>query len=156
MTKARREASSRPLELLTGGLDLVKNTVTFAGYAWILFGTRPWSALLLVAATIPATLVEVKHSKEGFKLRSYRSPESRKLLYFEHVLSTDVHSKEVKTFGLGSFFLERYRSLAEAFYVEDRALLRKRTVTILPLTLLSTLVTYALYAAIVAAAGAKL
>jgi len=52
MTRARREASSRPLDLLTGGISLVKNSITFAGYAWILMSTRPWAVALLVASEV--------------------------------------------------------------------------------------------------------
>jgi ATP-binding cassette subfamily B protein len=145
MTKARREASSRPLELLSGGLDLLRNGVTFAGYGWILFGTRPWVALLVVLSTIPSTVFELRHSKEGFKLRSHRSAESRKLNYYEYVLSNDEHAKEVKVFGLGDFFLERYRELGESFFRDDATLLKKRLGTLLPLSLLPTVATYALY-----------
>ncbi len=45
----------------------------------------------------------------AFRLRNWRSPESRRLLYLEYVLANDEHAKEVKLFGLGPMLLDRYR-----------------------------------------------
>ncbi len=75
---------------------------------------------------MPATLAEMRFAQQAFRLRNWRSPESRRLLYLEYVLANDEHAKEVKLFGLGPMLLDRYRTLGETFYREDRQLSLRR------------------------------
>ena len=155
MTRARREASSRPLALVSDAFSLVQNTLTLGGYLALLVGYGAWVAALLLLSTVPATLAEVKYSKEQFKLRNWRSPESRKLLYLEHALASDEHAKEVRLFDLAELFLARYKTLAEAFYAEDARLAVKKSSATTGLSLLATLALYGTYAtvALLAARG---
>ena len=155
MTRARREASSRPLALVSDAFSLVQNTLTLGGYLALLVGYGAWVAALLLLSTVPATLAEVKYSKEQFKLRNWRSPESRKLLYLEHALASDEHAKEVRLFDLAELFLARYKTLAEAFYAEDARLAVKKSSVTTGLSLLATLALYGTYAtvALLAARG---
>jgi ATP-binding cassette, subfamily B, bacterial len=155
LTRARREASSRPLSLVLEAFGLVQNFLTLAGYAVLLVRFSAWIVLALMVATIPATIAEMKYSKAGFRLRNWRSPEARRLMYLEYVLANDEHAKEVKLFGLGPLFLGRYRELAEKFHAEDSKLAVRRTWVTSALSFLATAVFYGSYAfmALLAAAG---
>ena len=62
------------------------------------------------------------------RLRNWRSPDARRLNYLEYILANDDHAKEVKLFGLGPMLLQRYRTLGETFYEDDRKLATRRTV----------------------------
>lgn len=155
LTRARREASSRPVQLVSEAFQLVQNALTLAGYGALLVRWSGWAVLALVVATVPAALAEARYSKLTFRLRNWRSPESRRLMYLEYVLANDEHAKEVKLFGLGPLFLGRYRALAETFYREDRALAVKRGVVTHALSLLGTLAFYGAYAAMAVGAAAR-
>ena len=156
LTKARREASSRPIALVTEGFGLVQSAVTLAGYAALLSRFSGWAVVGLFAATVPATLAEMRYSKLAFRVRNWRSPESRKLLYLEYVLANDEHAKEVKLFGLGPTLLDRYRRQSEQFYEEDRRLYAQRARWTQLLSLIGTGAFYGAYAsmALLAASGA--
>jgi ATP-binding cassette subfamily B protein len=155
LTRARREASSRPIALVTESFGLVQSIITLGGYAALLLRFSPWAVLALCAATVPATVAEMRYSKLAFKIRNWRSPESRRLLYLEYVLANDEHAKEVKLFGLGPTLLDRYKRLSEEFYEEDRRLYVKRAVWTQLLSLVGTGTFYGAYAAmaIMTAAG---
>ena len=155
LTRARREASSRPIALVTESFGLVQSVITLLGYAVLLMRFSPWTVLALFAATVPATVAEARFSKLVFKIRNWRSPESRRLLYLEYVLANDEHAKEVKLFGLGPLLLERYRKLSEEFYEQDRRLYVRRAKWTQALSLVGTIAFYAAYAAmaLLAAAG---
>jgi ATP-binding cassette, subfamily B, bacterial len=156
LTRARREASSRPIALVTESFGLVQSLITLAGYAALLVRFSAWAVLALFAATIPATVAEMRFSKQAFKVRNWRSPESRRLLYLEYVLANDEHAKEVKLFGLGTILLDRYRKLSEQFYEEDQRLYVRRTKWTHALSLVGTGAFYGSYAAmaLLASAGA--
>jgi ATP-binding cassette subfamily B protein len=145
LVRARREASSRPLALVTDAFGLVQNTLTLAGYLALLVGYGGWVAALLLLSTVPATLAEVRFSKEQFKLRNWRSPESRKLMYLEHALASDEHAKEVRLYDLAELFLERYKTTAETFYREDTRLAVKKSSATTGLSLVATFALYGTY-----------
>jgi ATP-binding cassette subfamily B protein len=155
LTRARREASSRPIALVTESFGLVQSVITLAGYAALLVRFSGWAVLALCAATVPATIAEMRYSKLAFRVRNWRSPESRKLLYLEYVLANDEHAKEVKLFGLGPTLLGLYRKLSEEFYDVDRRLYVQRATWTQALSLIGTLTFYGAYAAmaVLAAAG---
>jgi ATP-binding cassette, subfamily B, bacterial len=151
LTRARREASSRPLSLIQGNFQLLRNVLTLAGYVALLVGFSGWMVLALLAATVPAFIAEAKFSGAAFRLRNWRSPDARRLNYLEYVMANDEHAKEVKLFGLGPLLLGRYRGLAERFYAEDRVLAMRRAAWAYLLSLVSTVVFYGCYALIVVA-----
>jgi ATP-binding cassette subfamily B protein len=146
LTRARREASARPVALVADSFQIVQNVMTLVGYAALLTRFSAWLVLGLLAATVPATLAEMRHSKLAFRLRNWRSPDSRRLLYLEYVLANDEHVKEVKLFGLGPHFLQRYRSLAESFYEQDKRLAVRRAIVTQSLSLIGTAAFYGAYA----------
>ena len=157
LTRARREASSRPISVVTESFQLLQNVLTLAGYIGLLIRFSGWAVLGLVVAAIPATVAEMRFSALAFRLRNWRSPDSRRLLYLEYVLANDDHAKEVKLFGLGPMLLDRYRSLGETFYLEDRKLAIQRAGWGTTLSLLATGAFYACYAVMaVATAAGKL
>ena len=155
LTRARREASSRPIALITESFGLIQSLITLVGYGALLLRFSTWAVLALCIATIPATVAEMRYSKLAFKIRNWRSPESRRLMYLEYVLANDEHAKEVKLFGLGPMLMDRYKTLSEEFYEQDRQLYVKRAAWTQVLSLVGTGTFYAAYAAmaLLAAAG---
>ena len=155
LTRARREASSRPVQLVSDAFQLVQNALTLVGYGALLLRWSGVTVVLLLLATVPAALGEARYSKLTFRLRNWRSPDSRRLMYLEYVLANDEHAKEVKVFGLGPLFLGRYKALAETFYREDCSLAVKRSGVTHALSLLGTGAFYAAYAFMALAAAAR-
>ncbi|HWP08001.1 MAG TPA: ABC transporter ATP-binding protein [Polyangiaceae bacterium] len=153
LSRARREASSRPVSLVTESFSLVQNLLTVAGYAVLLVHFSPWVVLVLMVATLPATFVEMRYSKAAFRLRNWRSPDGRRLLYLEYVLANDEHAKEIKLFGLGPLLLGRYKELAERFHREDSELATRRALVTHAWSMLATLAFYGAYASMAAFAA---
>src|SRR5881394_2027259 len=151
LTRARREASTRPLSLIQSNFQVIRQGLTLAGYAVLLIRFSGWMAVAVLIATVPAFIAEARFSGAAFRLRNWRSPDSRRLTYLEYVLGNDEHAKEVKLFGLAPLLLGRYRRLAETFFADDRRMAVRRTVWGYALSLVSTLVFYGCYALIVAA-----
>jgi ATP-binding cassette, subfamily B, bacterial len=126
LTRARREASSRPLSLVMRTFGLAQNGVSLISFGTVLIHFSPWAVVLLILAGLPAFLAETKFSGDAFRLFLWRSPETRMQLYLETVLAREDHVKEVKLFGLGSLFLQRYRDIFHKLYKEDRDLTVRR------------------------------
>jgi ATP-binding cassette subfamily B protein len=146
LTRARREASTRPLSLVMRSFGLVQNFIALVSYAILLWQFSPWAVLVLVLAGLPSFIAEAKFSGDAFRLFRWRSPETRMQMYLETVLAREDHAKEVKLFGLGPLLLERYRAIFRKLFREDRALTIRRDTWGFLLGLVSTAAFYAAYA----------
>jgi ATP-binding cassette subfamily B protein len=126
LTRARREASSRPLSLVMRTFGLLQNAVSLISFGGLLVRFSPWAVVLLVVAGLPSFLAEARFSGEAFRLFRWRAPESRMQIYLESVLAREDSAKEVKLFELGPRFLDRYRDIFTRLYREDRDLTIRR------------------------------
>lgn len=124
MTRARRGASYRPLGVVLGIFGLGRNVLALISYGILLWQLAPFALLLVAAAAIPLFIAESRFSEDAFRVFRWRAPETREQAYYESVIAREDHAKEVKLFGLGDFFLARYRSIFDRHYAEDE----KRTI----------------------------
>ncbi|MDW7747403.1 ABC transporter ATP-binding protein [Halomonas sp.] len=150
LTRARREASVRPLGLVNKTFGLAQNAISLASFGVLLVQFSPWALLVLVIGALPVFVSEAKFSGDAFRLFRWRSPQTRMQMYLETVLAREDSIKEVKLFGLEPLLLARYRSIFETLYAEDRRLTLRRETWGFLLGLLGTLAFYAAYAWVVA------
>jgi ATP-binding cassette, subfamily B, bacterial len=152
LTRARREASSRPLSLVNRTFGLAQNGVSLLSYGFLLVQFSPWAVAVLVLAGLPSFFAEAKFSGDAFRLFRWRSPETRKQAYLETVIAREDYAKEVKLYDLGPLLLQRYRDIFTTLYREDRKLTLRRDSWGFLLGLLATAALYGAFAWVVVAA----
>ena len=151
LTRARREASSRPLSLVNRTFALLQNGISLVSFAVLLWAFSPWAVLILAVAGLPSFVAEAKFSDDAFRLFRWRSPDTRMQLYLESVLAREDGVKEVKLFQLGPLLLGRYKAIFSKLFAADRSLTLRRDGWGFVLGLLSTLAFYGAYGWIVLA-----
>ena len=157
MTRARREASSRPLSLVRRSFGLAQNGLSLLTFGALLLQFSPWAVLVLAVAAVPAFVAETRFAGEAFRLFRWQSPETRKQMYLEVVLAREDYAKEVKLFGLGDELVRRYRDIFKVLYGDDRDLTLRRGFWGFGLGLLSTAALYGAYAWVaLAAVGSRI
>ncbi len=152
MTRARRDASTRPLGLVMATFAIVQHAVALATYGALLIAFSPLVVALVALAAVPAFLVESRFSGEAFRLFRWRTPETRQQTYLESVIAREDNAKEVMLFGLGRPLLARYEAIFDRVYDDDRRLTIRRGVWGFVLGLLSTAAFYGTYGWIALAA----
>ena len=145
MTKARREASRRPLSLVTKSFGVVQNVLSLISYATILLAFSGWAVAVLAVAALPAFLAETRFASQAYRLFSWRSPEVRMQNYLEVVVAREDHAKEVKLLGIGSLLVDRYDAIFHKLYGEEAGLARRRALWGFVLGLLGTAALYGAY-----------
>jgi ATP-binding cassette subfamily B protein len=126
LVRARREASSRPLSLVTKTFDVIKDFISLLTVGALLFQFSPYAVLILGLAGVPAFVAEARFSGEAFRIYRRRSAERRMQIYLEMVLTREDGVKEVKLLQLGKEFLQRYVDIFRRIYREDRNLVLRR------------------------------
>jgi ATP-binding cassette subfamily B protein len=127
LERARRQTVGR-MSLMSQIFGQAQDVLTIASFAAGLMVYAPWLIALLVLALVPAFLGEAHFNTLSYSLNYRWTPERRQLDYVRQAGASVETAKEVKIFGLNAFLIERYRSLAEAFYLENRELATRRAV----------------------------
>ncbi|WP_326567258.1 ABC transporter ATP-binding protein [Amycolatopsis rhabdoformis] len=155
LRQAAQEAPTRPLSMMTSALGLVRTAITFGSMIALLVSISPLLALVALLAPIPAFISQSKYGSRAFWLTFMMSPIKRRMDYLSSLVTTDTYAKETKLFGLGPYFVERFRALGVVSYDRQRRLTVRRNVSSTSWGLLSTLAgsAIALYIALEAVGG---
>ena len=144
LERARRQTMGRS-SLMTQLLGQAQDVVTIITFAAGLIAYAPWLILLLGIALIPAFLGEAHFNAASYSLNYTRTPERRELDYVRQTGAGVETAKEVKIFGLNAFLIERYRTLADNFYLANKSLAIRRAFWGSLLTAVGTLGYYVAY-----------
>ncbi|MFD9889494.1 ABC transporter ATP-binding protein [Amycolatopsis sp. NPDC059027] len=155
LRQAAQEAPTRPLTMMTSALGLVRTTITFASMIALLIAISPLLALVALIAPIPAFISQSKYGSRAFWMSFMLSPIRRRMDYLSSLVTTDTYAKETKLFGLGPYFVDRFRKLGQVNYERQRKLTVNRNVSSTSWGLLSTFAgsAIALYIALEAVGG---
>ena len=144
LERARRQTVGR-IALLTLLLSMSQDALTLLTLAGALIAYSPWLLLLLAIAVIPSFLGETHFASLGYSLLFRWTPERRQLDYLRYVGASDKTAKEVQMFGLAPWITERYATLSQRFYEENRDLSIRRGMVSALLSILGTIGYYGAY-----------
>ena len=125
LERARRQTTGRTV-LMSQVLAQFQDFITIFSLGVGLIAFNPWLILILVIAIIPSFIGETKFNQASYSLTRSWTPERRELDYLRFIGASDHTVKEIKTFGLGNFIAERFRYLAEKYFLANRSLAIKR------------------------------
>jgi len=145
LDRARRQSMGR-MNLMSQLFGQLQDAITVASFAVGLLVFAPWLIALLAVALVPAFIGESHFNAVGYSLNFQWTPERRQLDYLRQVGASVETAKEVKIFNLHRFLVERYRALAERYYIAYRNLARRRALWGTLLAALGTLGYYVAYA----------
>lgn len=125
LERARRQTLSRSVlmsQVLAQGQDVVTLVLLAGG----LVAFQPWLLGLLLLAVVPAFLGESHFNERSYSLSHSWTPERRELDYLRQTGASDETAKEVKIFGLSDFLINRFSTLSDQFYTQNKAMALRR------------------------------
>lgn len=147
LERARRQTTSR-IGLLAQLLAIGQDGLTLISLGAALVVYYPWLLLLLAVAVLPSFFGETHFASLEYSMQFRWTPQRRQLDYLRYVAASDRTAKEVQSFGLSPWLIDRFRKLSWKFYDENKALsIRKARVSTL-LSLVGSLGYYSAYAII--------
>ena len=155
LRRAQNDSVSRPVMMISTAFGLLQTLLTFITMIALLLVVSPLLAAIALLSPIPAFIADTRYGWRGYNIARWGSRLMRRMNYMVTLVTTDSFAKEVKLFGLGGYFIERYRLIAQAFYgAQERQVTRRYSIGFLwgILSTLATSVTY-LYVAVQAIAG---
>lgn len=152
MERARRQTVGR-IGLVGQILSMGQNAITLVSLSAAIVSYNPLLLLLLAVAVIPSFLGETHFASLEYSLLYRWTPERRQLDYLRYVGASDETAKEVQIFGIGPWLIERYRTLADTFYDQNKRLSIRKAMVASLLSLFSTIGYYGAYVLILVRAA---
>lgn len=145
LDRARRQVSGRS-SLMSQLMGQAQDIVTIISFAIGLLVYAPWLIVLLLVALVPAFVGEMHFNAKSYAVNFRATPERRELDYVRQIGASAASAKEIKSFGLNDFLVERYRTLAWSIYLANRRIALGRAGWGGLFTTIGTLGYYAAYA----------
>lgn len=142
LKNANRQADVSALNVVNATLSFIQQFIILLSLFVLLIRFSSALAVVVFLSAIPSFLSQSHFSDQIFRIVSKRAPRSRMLNYLEQILTGDTTVKEIKLFGLGKPLLNRYQSIFDEFYKEDRTIVKKRAIAGIGWGLLSSVVYY--------------
>ncbi len=144
LERARQQTAGRTV-LLSQILSQVQDMITMVFLLIGLIAFNAWLILLLLIAIVPAFLGESYFNDKTYALTRGQTPERRELDYMRFLGASDETAKEVKLFNLSGFLIDRFKTLSDQFYDDNKKLSIKRASWGTFFALLGSLGYYAAY-----------
>jgi ATP-binding cassette subfamily B protein len=126
LRRAQQGASSRPLFMVSGVFGLIQTAIAFASMIALLIALSPLLAIVALVAPIPAFIADTRYGWRGYSFARWASPIRRRMDYLTTLVTTDTYAKEVKLFGLGPYFIDRFRQLSGIYQDRQRGIVVTR------------------------------
>ncbi|MBV9123771.1 MAG: ATP-binding cassette domain-containing protein, partial [Planctomycetes bacterium] len=126
LQQAQREATTRPVQMVSGVFGLVRTALTFLTMIALLVGVSPLLALVALLAPVPSFISDARYGWRGYAIARWNSPIRRRMAYYLTLLTTDTFAKEIKLMTLSKYFITRFRELAQGYYDDQRGLVTRR------------------------------
>jgi ATP-binding cassette subfamily B protein len=149
LERARRHTSGR-IQMLGQLLAMGQDTLTLVTLAGALIAFNAWLMVLLVVATLPAFLGETYFAALRYSMLWGWTPQRRQLDYARYMGASSETAKEVQIFGLSPWLIDRFRTLSDKFFRENRTLTVRASGANAALNLIGTLGYYGAYVYILA------
>jgi len=127
MLRARRESSSRPVELIQLVLNILRSSITFATMAGMILSVSPLLAAVMVLVTLPLMIVNARFGKKNYDLQFIRTEQQRLADHLADTLTNRTAVPEVMSFRLADFLFGRWHAAACRFMKQDISLNHRQT-----------------------------
>ena len=111
--RAANDVAFRPVMLLDSLGGLTQSAVTLAGMFLLIARYAWWLPPLLLFAVLPVLAVALRYSTNQHRWWRVRTPDERRARYDHQQLTTIEPAAEIRLYGLGGYFLERFRSVRD-------------------------------------------
>lgn len=116
LENANREASSRPVNILTSTLGLCSNLISTVSFIITLGALHPIIPLGLLLLALPSAIINFKYKKITFRYIKDHSTDRRRMMYFTNTLANRDQVKEIKLLDLHDTFISRYLEVFAGYF----------------------------------------
>ena len=145
LENATREAARRPIESLTATFSIISTVINIVSYIVIILAVGIMPALLIIAVSIPSTVINFYFRRKNHAYLSRKSNDRRQLAYYSELITNKDLVKEIRTLDLTDTFIEKYKNVFGVYFKGLRKLMVGELLWNLAAGILSTAVNCVLF-----------
>lgn len=152
LENANREAGHRPIQVLSETFDMMSTIIKFSSYLAIILAVPDmwWMALVMIAVSIPSTIINFTYRRKTVNYMWRRSKERRQMNYYCELMVNKDMVKEIRMFSLSDTFIKRYSDVFDIYYKGVRRLICSEYAWHIGLAIINSVVTCIFYVLIAA------
>ncbi|MEO0351094.1 MAG: ABC transporter ATP-binding protein [Cyanobacteria bacterium P01_A01_bin.15] len=127
LQRAQQEATTRPNQILTRLAQVGQNSISLVAMVGLLLTLHWGIAVVLLMAAIPTIAVRLRYTRQLYQWQRTWTPVDRKSVYFSWLMIGEMFAKEIRLFGLGELFSQRFDRLRTKLYQAKLRLITKRS-----------------------------
>lgn len=128
LQRVQNETSYKPYQVFLSILSLITSIVTLFSAVTIIINWKPWVLLILVLIPITFSMYFLKIGQREFNISWGRATDRRKSWYLSYLLTRDNTFKEIKSYGIGQYVLNKFDSINKKFVKQDIKLFKRRSI----------------------------
>jgi len=125
--RAQAEAPFRPVRIVTEVAQVGLSVISLLGVLGLLISFNPLMVVVLLAAALPGIFVKMRFSHRLYDWAQRQTKNQRVARYFNTLLTGVEFAKEIRLFGLGDTFLERFREVRARVRTDKLGLIARRS-----------------------------
>ena len=146
--RAQREGPFRPMQIVNTLISLGQSSISLIAMAGLLLSFHWAITLLLFVAAVPGILVRINFSRVMFGWQRDKTPDERRAMYYNWILTGSIHAKEVRLFGIGDEIADRFSRVRQTLRHEKLSISRKRVLADFIAQAFGSLVVFATFSVI--------
>ncbi len=123
LQRIQNDLTYKPVQMIQGVSQVIQSSIALSGLSLMLCELNPWLVLLIIAASMPKIVLQLKQMYQMWAVVQGDVPEVRRMRYFTGVLTNNADGKEVRLFGLGGYFRQNFLDMFKKFQ-ETRSKMR--------------------------------
>ena len=147
LENANREAGHRPIQVLSETFDMMSTVIKLVSYLAIILAVPDmwWMALVMIALSIPSTIINFTYRRKTVNYMWRRSKERRQMSYYTDLMVNKDMVKEIRMFNLSDTFIKRYSDVFNIYYKGLRRLICSEYAWHIGLAIINSAVTCVFY-----------
>lgn len=106
---AKREAGSRPIQILNNNFTIVSTLITMVSFMVTLAAVSAFAPVIIIVMSIPTAIINFSYRKKNFHYIRFHSKDRRQMSYYSELMTNKDMVKEIRLFGLSDLFIDRYQ-----------------------------------------------
>ncbi|WP_139016151.1 hypothetical protein [Clostridium botulinum] len=123
---AQQESDGKLIAYFGAFTNIISKLITIQSYLVILLSFKPWIVICVLIVPIIKFLLSKKISVMSFNIIKNRTNDSRKSWYLQWLLTYGDSYKELKTYNIFNYFIEKYKDYIKKFNIQDINLAKKK------------------------------
>ena len=152
ITRLEQEIAIKPYQTLQAIMNIFSSIVSLISASILIISWNWKIEVALIIISLSMFVGQIIIGNKEFMMKYSRSNKEREAWYYSYLLTHDTAFKEVKSYNLKDYFIEKYKTISSLFIKQENTIEKYKTILNLIIGLIQDL--FSLFIMVVAISGA--